>query len=69
MIHKRGVLACQLPDGVCDEVPEFLVDAFGPDPIGSLLVAVVMEGPHGHVVDVDPNGTAPVGGVVLCVVL
>lgn len=51
---------------VLDErAPQLLVHLAGLGPVRAVLLGVVLERAHGEVVDVDPDGAAPVGRVVL----
>lgn len=50
-------------------VPELVVQLFCLLSVRSLHIAIVMEGSAGKVVHVDPNGSSPVRGVMLSVVL
>ena len=49
--------------------PEFLIELAGLAVVGSLGSAVVVEGSHCQVVHVEPDGSPPVWGVVICVPL
>lgn len=49
--------------------PELVVQLFCLLSVRSLHIAIVMEGSAGKVVHVDPNGSSPVRGVMLSVVL
>jgi hypothetical protein len=50
-------------------VPELVIELLCLFSVWSLHVAIVMEGAAGKVVHVDPNGTSPVRGLMLGVVL
>ena len=49
--------------------PEFLIELAGLAVVRSLGSAVVVQGSHCQVVHVEPDGSPPVWGVVLCVPL
>ena len=61
-IHE---IAHQIVQEVC---PELAVQISSCGRMLPLELAVAVKGPHGHVVDVEPDGAPPVWGVMLCIV-
>ena len=50
-------------------VPEIVIEGVCMRLVGTLCVAIVMEGPDSEIVHVQPDSTSPVGRIMFCVVL